>query len=211
MKKNVKTIQSKSEKTEIEKPEVEIIPSEENEIPEVEIVPSEEIEIPEVEIIPSEENANENLDIEDDQEETQPDHIVEETASETEAKPEIKSVTENTEVSNKQKIKALKRTIDNKMYSIEREESKVKLWRIQAVDMDKKATDDYEKRKSELEILLKKNQERFDKRMAKTKKWWHEFSDNYTETKIKKLHDDLALLQSELLKFESLEPTEETK
>jgi hypothetical protein len=202
MKKNVKTIQSINEKTEIEKPEVEIIPSVEN-------------EIPEVEIIPSEENADENYvpeEIEQD-EETQPDHIVKETAEpETVSEPEIKSVTENKEVSNKTKIKALKRSVDNKMYSIEREESKIKLWRIQASDRDKKATDEYEKRKSELEVLLKKNQERFDKRMAKTKKWWHEFSDNYTETKIKKLHDDLTLLQSELLKFEKIESEpEETK
>jgi hypothetical protein len=188
MKKNVKTIQSKSEKTEIEKPaEIEIIPSEEI---------ADEILVPE--------------ELEQD-EETQPDHIVEETASETEPEPEIRPVTENTEVSNKTKIKALKRSVDNKMYSIEREESKVKLWRIQASDRDKKATDEFTKRLAELEVLLKKNQERFDKRMAKTKKWWHEFSDNYTDTKIKKLHDDLTLLQSELLKFESLEPTEETK
>jgi hypothetical protein len=138
MKKNVKTIQSLNEKTEIEKPE--------------------EIEIPEVEIIPSEENADENFvpeEIEQD-EETQPEHIVEETAEpEPNPEPEIKSVTENTEVSNKQKIKALKRSVDNKMYSIEREEAKVKLWRIQAADRDKKATDEYEKRKSELEALLK--------------------------------------------------------
>jgi hypothetical protein len=181
MKKNVKTsIQSDSKKAD------------------------EEIEIPEVEIVPSEEIENdENLDIEDDQEVEMPEHIVEETASETET--EIKPIPENTEISNKSKIKALKRSVENKMYSIEREESKVKLWRIQAADRDKKATDEYEKRKTELEILLKKNQDRFDKRMAKTKKWWHEFSDNYTATKIKKLHDDLTLLQNELSKFEKLE------
>jgi hypothetical protein len=174
----------------------------------------EEIEKPEVEIVPSEEIENDEiLDIEDDQDEETPGQI-EETANETEtvSEPEVKPIPENSEISNKSKIKALKRSVDNKMYSIEREESKVKLWRIQAADRDKKATDEYEKRKSELEVLLKKNQERFDKRMAKTKKWWHEFSDNYTDTKIKKLHNDLTLLQSELSKFESLESEpEETK
>jgi hypothetical protein len=165
-----------------------------------------EIEISEAEIVPSEEITDDILvpDAEVEQDEETPEHI-EETA---EPDKEIKPISENTDISNKFKIKAIKRSIDNKIYSIDREVSKVAGWRIAAKDRDEKATAEYQKRKLELEALLQKNQERFDKRMLKTQKWWWDYSITYENTKIIKLNADLVLLKNELLKFELLEPQE---
>jgi hypothetical protein len=186
MKKNLNTtIQSDSKK------------ADEIEIPEVEIVPSEEIENDEI--------LNTDAEVEQDDEETTPEHITEEAS---EPEPEIKPISENTpktEVPNNLKIKALKRALENKTFSLDRENSKCNGWVIQAKDRDDKTSAEYHKRKSELEDLMKKNDERYDKRMAKTKKWWWDFTLNYQQTKLKKIEDDIALLQSELLKFESLE------
>ena len=126
--------------------------------------------------------------------------------TDTQLKPETKSETENAELSNKQKIKALKRAIENKKYSLDRETEKCRTWRVQAKDRDEKATNEYQKRKKELEELLKKSEERYNKRIAKTKKWWWEYCVNFENTKIKKINDDLTLLQSELGKFEEHEP-----
>ena len=193
MKKEVKKVQNKVENSETETPEEIIISSEENEI---EILENDADEFEKV-LMSSDEKSIVASDIE--VKDAKP--VSEEKVSEP------KPVSENAEVVNKQKIKALKRSIENKTFTIEREEIKVKDWRVQAADRDKLATEEFEKKKSAIEELLKKNQERFNKRMAKTKKWWHEYSDNYEVTKIKKLKDELTLLQAELLKFDT-EPTE---
>lgn len=193
MKKEVKKVQNKVENSETETPEENIISSEENEN---EILENDADEFEKV-LLSSDEKSIVASDIE--VKDAKP--VSEEKVSEP------KPVSENAEVVNKQKIKALKRSIENKTFTIEREEIKVKDWRVQATDRDKLATEEFEKKKSAIEELLKKNQERFNKRMAKTKKWWHEYSDNYEVTKIKKLKDELALLQAELLKFDT-EPTE---
>ncbi len=193
MKKEVKKVQNKVENSETETPEENIISSEENEN---EILENDADEFEKV-LLSSDEKSIVASDIE--VKDAKP--VSEEKASEP------KPVSENAEVVNKQKIKALKRSIENKTFTIEREEIKVKDWRVQATDRDKLATEEFEKKKSAIEELLKKNQERFNKRMAKTKKWWHEYSDNYEVTKIKKLKDELTLLQAELLKFDT-EPTE---
>ena len=193
MKKEVKKVQNKVENSETETPEEIIISSEENEI---EILENDADEFEKV-LMSSDEKSIVASDIE--VKDAKP--VSEEKVSEP------KPVSENAEVVNKQKIKALKRSIENKTFTIEREEIKVKDWRVQAADRDKLATEEFEKKKSAIEESLKKNQERFNKRMAKTKKWWHEYSDNYEVTKIKKLKDELALLHSELLKFDT-EPTE---
>ena len=193
MKKEVKKVQNKVENSETETPEEIIISSEENEI---EILENDADEFEKV-LMSSDEKSIVASDIE--VKDAKP--VSEEKVSEP------KPVSENAEVVNKQKIKALKRSIENKTFTIEREEIKVKDWRVQATDRDKLATEEFEKKKSAIEESLKKNQERFNKRMAKTKKWWHEYSDNYEVTKIKKLKDELALLHSELLKFDT-EPTE---
>ena len=193
MKKEVKKVQNKVENSETETPEEIIISSEENEI---EILENDADEFEKV-LMSSDEKSIVASDIE--VKDAKP--VSEEKVSEP------KPVSENAEVVNKQKIKALKRSIENKTFTIEREEIKVKDWRVQATDRDKLATEEFEKKKSAIEESLKKNQERFNKRMAKTKKWWHEYSDNYEVTKIKKLKDELTLLQAELLKFDT-EPTE---
>ena len=193
MKKEVKKVQNKVENSETETPEENIISSEENEN---EILENDADEFEKV-LLSSDEKSIVASDIE--VKDAKP--VSEEKVSEP------KPVSENAEVVNKQKIKALKRSIENKTFTIEREEIKVKDWRVQATDRDKLATEEFEKKKSAIEESLKKNQERFNKRMAKTKKWWHEYSDNYEVTKIKKLKDELALLHSELLKFDT-EPTE---
>ena len=87
-----------------------------------------EIEDGEEIIISSEETADEILEIEPEEQEDEienaSEHIIEEIAQ-----PETKPVPENSEVSNKLKIKAIKRAIENKKYSIDKEESKVTLWR----------------------------------------------------------------------------------
>ncbi|TAL67441.1 MAG: hypothetical protein EPN82_14620, partial [Bacteroidetes bacterium] len=81
-----------------------------------------------------------------------------------------KPVPENKEISNKQKIAALKRTLLNKNQSLDRERRKVNDWRSQAETRNSKATKEYEKRKSELEEMLRKSEERYQKRIAKTQK-----------------------------------------
>lgn len=194
MKKEIKNkIQPKIQNAELEEPEEINISSEENEI---EILENDADEFEKV-LMASDEKSIVASDIE-----------VKDAKPVSEEKvTEPKPVSENAEVVNKQKIKALKRSIENKTFTIEREEIKVKDWRVQAADRDKFATEEFEKKKSAIEESLKKNQERFNKRMAKTKKWWHEYSDNYELTKIKKLKDELALLQAELLKFDN-EPKE---
>ncbi len=115
---------------------------------------------------------------------------------------------EKTVLSNKQKIAALKRSIQNKQFSLEREQTKVRDWRIQGNDRINKATATYEKRKAELQDALSKTEERFNKSIAKTQKLWLDYADNFEQTKIKKIEDDLTLLQSELSKIEEIEPTE---
>ena len=121
---------------------------------------------------------------------------------------EIKPVGEVTEITGKQKIKALKRAIDNKNLSLDRERVKVKEWRQQAKDRNDKALTEFEKRKKELEEALEKNQKRFDARIAKTQKWWIEYSDEYEINKIQKIEADIALLKSELEKIDEKEPAE---
>ena len=109
---------------------------------------------------------------------------------------------------NKFKIKTLKRSLENKKYALERENIKVRDWRVQAVDRDNKAGFEYEKRKKELEDLLAKNQTRYDKRMAKTQKWWWEYCINHEATKIAKIQKDIILLANEINKLEGIEPIE---
>ena len=175
-----------------------------------------ETEEPEDVNIPSEENTDENLELEPindliPSEEEIPD-VISSDVKENESVPgndsEKPPVPENTALSNKQKIAALKRSITNKQYSLDREQIKVKDWRVQGADRINKATATFEKRKAELEDALKKTEERFNKSIAKTQKMWLDYSDNYEKSKIKKLEDDLVLLQSELSKFESQEPKE---
>jgi hypothetical protein len=175
-----------------------------------------ETEEPEDVNIPSEENTDENREIEPindliPSEEEIPD-VKSSDVKETESVPGTESekppVPENTALSNKQKIAALKRSIQNKQFSLDREQTKVKDWRVQGADRIDKATKLYEKRKKELEDALKKTEERFNKSIGKTQKMWLDYSDNYEKTKIKKIEDDIILLQTELSKLESQEPKE---
>lgn len=159
-----------------------------------------ETEEPEEVINPSDELEQDNEKVPFDEE--TPEVINSETKTESEAKP----VPEKSELTNKQKINALKRTLLNKNQSLERERRKVADWRSQAKDRDEKATTEFQKRKTELEELLKKSEERFNKRIAKTKKLWHEYSDNYEINKINKIEKDITLLQNELFKLEVTEP-----
>ncbi|MBX3045205.1 MAG: hypothetical protein KIT33_10320 [Candidatus Kapabacteria bacterium] len=210
MKKEVKKVQNKIENSETEKPEEIIVSSEEKSI-----VPT-VIEVTVAETKPVVDNANAPSDIDVKDAETKPvvDNVNAPSVNEPkDAKPiaddkeaDTKPVVDNA-VLNKQKIKALKRSIENKELAIEREEKKVKEWRVQAADRDKLAKELFDKKKSALEELLKKNQEKFNKSVERTQKLWYSYSDNYELTKIKKLKDDLALLQAELLKFDT-EPTE---
>ena len=201
MKKEQNKFQDKSKKSEIEKPE-EVITSTETED---EIIETEPEEI----LVDEEPEQDEEIQETGTDEEIQDDELppnLQEKKTDTQLKPETKSETENAELSNKQKIKALKRAIENKKYSLDRETEKCRTWRVQAKDRDEKATNEYQKRKKELEELLKKSEERYNKRIAKTKKWWWEYCVNFENTKIKKINDDLTLLQSELGKFEEHEP-----
>jgi len=204
MKKEQNKFQDKSKKSEIKKPEEEITSTEkadeiiENEPEEIQV--DEETETDE-EILVDEETEND--------EEIQDDELppnLQEKKADTEPKPETKSEAENAELTNKQKVKALKRAIENKKYSLDRETEKCRTWRVQAKDRDEKATNEYQKRKKELEEQLKKSEERYNKRIARTKKWWWEFCVNFENTKIKKINDDLTLLQTELSKLEEHEP-----
>ena len=122
-----------------------------------------------------------------------------ENASQSETKAE--QGIENTAAMDKYKLSSLRRTLENKISTLEREKAKCTDWVTQAKHRDEHATEEYEKRKTELEELLKKNQERFDKRMAKTKTHWHDYVVNYEATKIKKLEDEVTLLQLELEKM----------
>lgn len=121
-----------------------------------------------------------------------------ETASQSKTKAE--QVVENTAAMDKFKLSNLRRSLENKKATLEREKAKCTDWVTQGNHRDEKATEEYEKRKTELEELIKKNQERFDKRMAKTKTQWHDYVVNYEATKIKKLEDEVTLLQLELEK-----------
>jgi hypothetical protein len=192
MKKFGKTkVQNENTNSEITEPEVIIVSDETvDEIIEIE---------PEVIPVVEETKEPEVYDIEDD---NMP-PAFKEKEGESESIPETKPDPENPEVSEKQKIKALKRAIEFKQSAIEREEIKVKDWRVQGKDRDEKATSEFQKRKTMLEELLKKNEERYQKRMAKTEKWWHQYCRNHETTKIKKLQDDLTLLQTELAKHEA--------
>jgi hypothetical protein len=125
---------------------------------------------------------------------------VQETESAAIIDSEKQPLPENTALSNKQKIAAIKRSIQNKQYNLDREQTKVKDWRVQGADRIDKATKLYEKRKAELEDALKKTEERFNKSIGKTQKMWLDYSDNYEKTKIKKIEDDIILLQTELSK-----------
>lgn len=109
---------------------------------------------------------------------------------------------ENLTESKKYKIKAIKRALDAKQSSLEREQAKNLDWRKQAAIRDEKATTEYDKRKAEVEEQLKKIEERYQKRIARTKKWWHEYADNHEANKIKRLLGDIETLQSELTKIE---------
>jgi hypothetical protein len=166
---------------------------------------SAEVEIQEDELLTSDETADEIIEIEPEEHLPGVDEI-EEIPSEDKIEiipdSELQPVAENPEVTAKQKIKALKRAMEFKQSAIEREEIKVKDWRVQAKDRDEKATSEFEKRKTMLEESLKKNEERYQKRIAKTEKWWWQYCINHEATKIKKLQDDLSLLQTELTKLE---------
>jgi hypothetical protein len=167
-----------------------------------------ETEEPEDVINPSDELEQDNEKVPADEE--TPEVISTEEKDEAESKP----VPENKEISNKQKIAALKRTLLNKSQSLERDRRKVNDWRSQAKDRDEKATTEFQKRKTELEELIKKSEERYNKRIAKTKKLWYEYSDNYEASKINKIEKDIKLLEAELFKLEVTHPdtsTEETK
>lgn len=151
-------------------------------------------------------NNDENEFTDDDIEDIQP--TDEATLEPESVTPEPESATVPS-LTNKQKAKAVRRSIENKKMALDRETRKVKEWRVQAKDRDEKATAEYQKRKSELEEMLRKSEERYTKRMAKTKKWWHEYSDNYEATKIQKIENDIILLTTELQKYED-KPEEAT-
>ena len=169
---------------------------------------SAEVEIPEDELLTSDELEDEIIEIEPEEqlpgvdEIEQIDEVPPEVKDEVIPDSEPKQIAENPEALAKQKIKALKRAIEFKQSAIEREEIKVKDWRVQGKDRDEKATSEFQKRKTMLDESLKKNEERYQKRMAKTEKWWWQYSLNHEATKIKKLQDDLSLLQTELAKLE---------
>ena len=144
-----------------------------------------EIEETEEENIPSDENFSEEL--EEDEEQVPEEEEIPESESpeeKPEKEPEAKSVAENKELSNKQKIKALKRALETKTYALEKAKDTVKGWRSQAADRDNRANTEYQKRKAECEEMLKKIEERYQKRIARTKKWWLDYSDNVEKTKI---------------------------
>ena len=169
---------------------------------------SAEVEIPEDELLTSDELEDEIIEIEPEEqlpgvdEIEQIDEVPPEVKDEVIPDSEPKQIAENPEALAKQKIKALKRAIEFKQSAIEREEIKVKDWRVQGKDRDEKATSEFQKRKTMLDESLKKNEERYQKRMAKTEKWWWQYCINHEATKIKKLQDDLSLLQTELAKLE---------
>jgi hypothetical protein len=153
------------------------------------------------------ETISEIIEVENNQEfeeiESLPEHVVEEIEV-----ADVKTADVLTEITNKQKIRAILRAIENKKYSIDRENEKCRIWEIQGKDRDDKANFEYNKRKVELDELLRKNQERYDKRMAKTHKWWHQYIITHRATKIKSLVDGLALLEAELMKLDDQEPKE---
>jgi hypothetical protein len=127
-------------------------------------------------------------------------------SSEKPTEPEAKPPSEKSELTNKQKISALKRALENKTSSLNREKSKVRDWRSQAETRNTKATEEFEKLKSKLEESLKKSEDRYQKRIAKTQKMWIEYSDNYEATKINKIEKDITLLEAELFKLEVTHP-----
>ena len=136
-----------------------------------------------------------------------------ETESDVEVKnislPEIKPVqaTENG-ATIKYRISALKRALENKTASLDREKAKVEDWRVQAKNRDIKAQVEFDKRKTELEALLAKNLERYEKRKSKTQKFWWEYCINYEATKIIKIESEVEQLKAEHEKLSaSIEPT----
>ena len=182
-------------------------------------------EIEEEEIISNEEIENDELDEETEQvpiDEIETDEIDEEedvppflktdaidkdlvkvsTNGKVESDEKTNNIALTEEKSLKQKVKALQKAIENKKYSLEREQIKCRDWRVQGKDKDEKATAEYQKRKTELEEMLKKSEERYNKRIAKTKKWWWDYTDNYEITKVKKIQDEVNLLEAELSKLE---------
>ena len=205
-----KNQQTNNKSAEVESTEEEIISSEEIEISEPEEMDSDQFEEEddEEENLDEEDSADEDFQFEEDESDS---NSEENQVSDVEENPKSEPVSNLVEITNKQKIKALKRAIENKNYSLERENQKIKDWKIQATDRDKKANDEFMKRKSELESLLQKNQIRYDKRIAKTKKWWWDYCDNHKITKVAKIEQDVILLLTELSKLESLEPKETTK
>ena len=126
---------------------------------------------------------------------------VETAGTDSQSENKAEQVLKNTAAIDKYKLSDLRRSLENKTSTLEREKAKVTDWRTQAKHRDEKATEEYEKRKTELEELLKKNQERHDKRIAKTEKYWWQYCLNHEATKIKKLEDEVTLLQSELEKM----------
>lgn len=136
-----------------------------------------------------------------------------ETESEVEGNdtlPEVKTdkAAENG-ASVKYRLTSLKRALENKTATLDREKAKVEDWRIQGKHRDEKATEEYEKRKTELEALLEKNEERYNKRKAKTQKYWWDFCINFENTKIKKIEEEVEQLKAEHEKLSaSIEPKE---
>ncbi|MCX6152777.1 MAG: hypothetical protein NT007_01320 [Candidatus Kapabacteria bacterium] len=140
---------------------------------------------------------------------TMPSHNIEGIAA-----TEPKEVTpEDAELILKNKIKALRRGIENKKASIERENLKIAGWRKDAADRDSKHLKEYESRKSELEEALRKTEERYQKRVSKTAKLWWEYCSNREQNLVKNLNNDLTMMQNELERLERKEPQEnqETK
>jgi hypothetical protein len=173
-----KTVQSENENIEIE-----VI---ENDINLSEIAPEEiENEIAEVSTDTANELKNDNVKL---------------------SMPEEKADPESEEKLLKLKIKALKRSIDNKKYAIDRDQEKADLWRIQAKERDEKATTEFETKKILLEEQMKKNQERYNKRIQKTSIYWHIYTDDFEINKILKSKDELSKLETELIKLEEQMP-----
>lgn len=164
------------------------------EIPEIEseeIIPSDEIENDEADefILPSEDKSDE-------------------AEEEGIKKSKLSLVPQNAELSDKQKIKAIKRTLENKKYALDRESQKCSEWLRQADERDAKAQDEYDRRKSELEDALLKAEERYNKRINRTLKMWREYTDNYLNTKVLKIKQNIQLLENELQKLELSEASE---
>ncbi|MBI3258243.1 MAG: hypothetical protein HYZ54_01990 [Ignavibacteriae bacterium] len=97
----------------------------------------------------------------------------------------------------KYRLTSLKRALENKTASLDREKAKVEDWLVQAKHRDEKSLEEFEKRKTELEALLTKNEERYNKRKAKTQKYWWDYCINYSATKVKKIEEEVEQLKAE--------------